>query len=94
MIISQNLKLLNFKFAIIAHISNKYKQNTSASRSIFFWKLWQPLMDMNNVANFFGNACTKSGPLRFSKFSGCWLTLSVYWLMSFVFPFGRLLGVR
>jgi len=22
---------------------------------------------------FFGNACTKSGSLRFSQFSGCWL---------------------
>jgi hypothetical protein len=25
----------------------------------------------------------KSGPLRFSQFSGCWLILSVCWLMSF-----------
>ena len=41
-----------------------------------------------------GNACTKSGPLRFSQFSDCWLILSVCWLMSFAFPFGRLFGVR
>ena len=32
--------------------------------------------------HFFRNACTKSGSLRFSQFSGCWLILSVYefWL--------------
>ena len=33
-------------------------------------------------------------PLRFSQFSGCWLILSVYILMSFDFPFVRLFGVR
>jgi hypothetical protein len=32
---------------------------------------------------FFRNACTKSWSLRFSQFSGCWLILSVYILMSF-----------
>jgi hypothetical protein len=32
--------------------------------------------------------------LRFSQFSGCWLILSVCWLMIFAFPFGRLLSVR
>jgi hypothetical protein len=31
--------------------------------------------------------------LRFSQFSGCWLILSVYIIMSFDFPFVRLLGV-
>jgi hypothetical protein len=36
--------------------------------------------------HFFGNACTKSGSLPFSQFSGCWLILSVYILMSFDFP--------
>ena len=40
------------------------------------------------------NAYTKSGSLRFSQFSGYWLILSVYILMSFDFPFVRLLGVR
>jgi hypothetical protein len=30
----------------------------------------------------------------FSQFSGCWLILSVYILMSFDFPFVRLFGVR
>jgi len=29
-----------------------------------------------------------------SQFSVCWLILSVYWFMSFDFPFRRLLGVR
>ena len=38
--------------------------------------------------HFFRNACTKSGSLRFSQFSGCWLILSVYILMSFDFSFG------
>jgi hypothetical protein len=44
--------------------------------------------------HFFRNACTKSGSLRFSQFSGCWLILSVYIIMSFYFPFVRLFGVR
>jgi hypothetical protein len=48
----------------------------------------------DSTHNFFRNACTKSGSLRFSQFSGCWLILSVYILMSFDFPFGRLFGVR
>ena len=48
----------------------------------------------DSIHHFFGNVCTKSGPFRFSQFSGCWLILSVYLLMSFAFPFGRLLGVR
>jgi hypothetical protein len=48
----------------------------------------------DSTHHFFGNAWTKLGPLRFSQFSGCWLILSVYWLMSFAFSFGRLLGVR
>jgi hypothetical protein len=48
----------------------------------------------DSTHHFFRNACTKSGSLRFSQFSGCWLILSVYILMSFDFPFVRLLGVR
>ena len=32
--------------------------------------------------------------LRFSQFSGCWLILSVYIIMSFDIPFVRLIGVR
>ena len=48
----------------------------------------------DSTYHFFRNACTKSGSLRFSQFSGCWLTLSVYIIMSFDFPFVRLFGVR
>ena len=48
----------------------------------------------DSTHHFFRNACTKSGSLRFSQFSSCWLILSVYILMSFDFPFVRLFGVR
>jgi Gpi18-like mannosyltransferase len=37
----------------------------------------------DSTHHFFRNACTKSGSLRFSQFSGCWLILSVYIIMSF-----------
>ena len=50
-------------------------------------------LQSDSTHHFFRNACTKSGSLRFSQFSGCWLILSVYILMSFNFPFVRLLGV-
>jgi hypothetical protein len=36
----------------------------------------------DSTHHFFRNACTKSGSLRFSQFSGCWLILSVYILNS------------
>ena len=32
----------------------------------------------DSTHHLFGNACTKSGSLRFLQFSGCWLILSVY----------------
>ena len=48
----------------------------------------------DSIHHFFRNACTKSGSLRFSQFSGCWLILSVCILVSFDFPFVRLFGVR
>jgi hypothetical protein len=48
----------------------------------------------DSAHHFFRNACTNSGSLRFSQFSGCWQILSVYILMSFDFPFVRLFGVR
>jgi hypothetical protein len=48
----------------------------------------------DSTHHFFRNACTKSGSLRFSQFSGCWLILSVYIIMSFDFAFVRLFGVR
>jgi hypothetical protein len=52
------------------------------------------LLKPDSSHHFFRNACTKSGSLRFSQFSGCWLILSLYILMSFDFPFVRLFGVR
>jgi hypothetical protein len=61
---------------------NNYRNNT---RSLFI---------LLSTHHFFRNACTKSGSLRFSQFSGCWLILSVYIIMSFDFPFVRLFGVR
>ena len=48
----------------------------------------------DSTHHFFRNADTKSESLRFSQFSGCWLILSVYIIMSFDFPFVRLFGVR
>jgi hypothetical protein len=48
----------------------------------------------DSTHHLFRNACTKSGSLRFSQFSGCWLILSVYILTSFDFPVVRLFGVR
>ena len=52
-------------------------------------------VESHSTHHLFGNACTMSESLRFSQFSGRWLILSVYILMSFYFPFVlRLLGVR
>ena len=48
----------------------------------------------DSTHHFIRNACTKSGSLQYSQFSGCWLILSVYIIMSFDFPFVRLFGVR
>jgi hypothetical protein len=39
-------------------------------------------LNSDSAHHFFRNACTKSGSLRFSQFSGCWLILSVYIIMS------------
>jgi hypothetical protein len=71
-----------------------YKYCYSDSR-----KLWAVMergrfgaLKSDSTHHFFRNACTKSGSLRFSQISGCWLILSVYILMSFTFPFVRLLG--
>ena len=44
----------------------------------------------DSTHHFFGNACTKSGLLRYSQFSGCWLILSVCLLVSFDFPFWKI----
>jgi hypothetical protein len=61
--------------------------NTSAHTSYLYDCTWA------RTHHFFRNACTKSGSLRFSQVSGCWLILSVYILMIFDFPFVRLFGV-
>ena len=37
----------------------------------------------DSTLQFFRNSCTKSGSLRFSQLSGCWLILSVYILNEF-----------
>ena len=78
-------------------------------RFFFVWRSWcfqpiRPYLRMFPASLYYilfscmidrlVNACTKSGSLRFSQFSGCWLILSVYIIMSFDFPFVRLFGVR
>jgi hypothetical protein len=62
------------------------RHNTNPS-----YQVWIMLLKLGRSAR---NACTKSGTLRFSQFSGCWLILSVYIIMSLDFPFVRLFGVR
>ena len=47
----------------------------------------------DSTHHFYRHACTKSES-QFSQFSGCWLILFVYIIMSFDFPFVRLFGVR
>jgi hypothetical protein len=83
-------------FIIFMHCLFVYKYCYSDSR-----KLWAVMkgggvgaLKSDSTHDFFRNACTKSGSLRFSQFSGCWLILSVYIPMCFDFPFVRLLGVR
>jgi hypothetical protein len=63
------------------------------------WPTFQNVCPMSSVKSdsthhFVGNACTKSGSLRFSQFSVVkWFYLFVFlWVLPF--PFGRLLGVR
>jgi hypothetical protein len=58
-----------------------------------YWCLWVwyvvygflIALKSDSTHHFFRYACTKSGSLRFSQFSGCWLILSVYIIMSFDF---------
>ena len=82
-------------FMIFMHCLFVYKYCYSDSR-----KLWAVMkggfgaLKSDSTHDFFRNACTKSGSLRFSQFFGCWLILSVYIPMCFDFPFVRLLGVR
>ena len=73
--------LLDYIYNYIATLSRNERGRFDALKS-------------DSTYHFFRNACTKSGSLQFSQFSGCWLILSVYILMSFDFPFVRLFGVR
>jgi hypothetical protein len=59
-----------------------------------YWKQEVGALKSDSTHHFFRNVCTKSGSLRVSQFTSCWLILSVYIRMSFDFPFGRLFGVR
>ena len=69
------------------HEYNNTKCHTRCSNNVLALK-------SDSTHHFFRNACTKSGSLRFSQFSGCWLIFSVYIIMIFDFPFVRLFGVR
>ena len=72
----------NYCFIVLNWVgSNKFLFTTKINV-----KFWYDVLHLN--------ACTKSGSLQFSQFSGCWLILSVYILMNFDFPFVRLFGVR
>jgi hypothetical protein len=64
--------------------------NMAAIGNSCFW-LAEFFLKSDSNHHFFRNACTKSESLRFSQFSGCWLILSVYIVMSIDFPFVRLL---
>ena len=72
----------------VIHSQNGWNKKKNISSEFAF------RCDIDSTHHFFRNACTKSGSLRFSQFSGCWLILSVYILMSFDFPFVRLFGVQ
>ena len=85
-----------------------FEVRNDCSLGWYWWSCWPMLKETlsrnergrfgafksDSTHHFFRNTCTKSGSLRFSQFSGCWLILSVYILMSFDFPFVRLFGVR
>jgi hypothetical protein len=78
------------------HPKDKARFKCNVCDNLSFWSYVQSeyFSRTKSTHHFFRNACTKSGSLRFSQFSGCWLILFVYILMSFDFPFVRLLGVR
>jgi hypothetical protein len=85
----------------IAKRKNKWKRQirviTKLPKALFLWGLCWTIISFLCIfvyLCFFRNACTKSGSLRFSQFTACWLILSVYIIMSFDFPFVRLFGVR
>ena len=89
------VKVWYFCFCIfVSNILNYNVHYFSRYPSIISYQLYKSDLKSDSTHHFFRNACTKSGSLQFSQFSGCWLILSVYILMSFDFPFGRLFGVR
>jgi hypothetical protein len=49
---------------------------------------------MTYISNAIGLDFFQVRVITFSQFSGCWLILSVYVIMSFDLPFVRLFGVR
>jgi hypothetical protein len=58
-----------------------WNSDSQPNRQLFwseFWKTSFGALKSDSTHHFFRNACTKSGSLRFSQFSGCWLILSVY----------------
>jgi hypothetical protein len=75
----------------VKQLSNQRQTQRSKCQKHLYGTHWQK---SDSTHHFFRNACAKSGSLRFSQFSGCWLILSVYILMSFDSPFVRLFGGR
>jgi hypothetical protein len=78
---------------------SEYRKSTKMSK-IFFYQC-KIIFDICFTG--FGTALTTILPILFqycykycwqNQFSGCWLILSVYILMSFDFPFVRLFGIR
>jgi hypothetical protein len=66
-------KINNFSTKISQKEFNLLQEHLNRNESGRFGALKSDSTD-----HFFRNACTKSGSLRFSQFSGCWLILSVY----------------
>ena len=90
---SANLELLIDKTSSI-YLYVKLKALASWT-FLSFTRFWRnSALKFDSTHYFFRNASAKSGSLRFSQFSGCWLIFFVYILMSFDFPFVRLFGVR
>jgi hypothetical protein len=100
MFINSGLKLLNV-FQVIFTLSNTYSlcflfivklNNKISSRHDMAGILLRLALNTSQSINHINCVLVyKSGSLRFSQFSGCWLILSVYILMSFDFPFVMLL---
>jgi hypothetical protein len=86
---------LTFSWLLYLYTFSLYENASLIRREAIDW-IDQSIhwMSIYSTHHFFRNACTKSESLRFSQFSGCWLILSVYIIMSFDFPFVRLFGVR